>query len=769
MIRFFFLISNNIGGYKELEICEPIGFDASSWGLKQDTGRYGRDVLFSPDSFTFSPFVEIQGLTHQFNALISVYKEKGFEGDVRFKIEIGGIEYVLGQLDFKTAETDCLKYFTCNIIQLNDEATFKRRKDVKVDLFSNKDYDGNDIVPLTPEKILLKALPLTKVSEWTMAQNVTIIGGTPAVFFNPAPQIIKSEIKDTLSPSSFVLQTGNNNSESLQDYAILQASTRIVNGILKVRNGAWSTATNLGFALVLRKGYDIATSEIIYNEVMNDVETDFSVDISIPVLNQSERLFFYFIFQDNTFPFNLDFTSFDYSLEVTTLSYNSLTNGVRLIDAIKQIVTSISGLTVTAPLFESGGEHYDQYIFKGNEIRFVEGKPFTLSFEDVLKYLPEVNCDYQINGDGTIFIGHEIDFYVNQKAGDFETPPNSNYKETINEKLTFNKINYEYTKFEEGATGNIKDALNGVNTAFEMTTPNLFVEDTLDIKVGFIRDAYLIENVREKYIGVTESAPTENDEDVFIIDVIQKEFISQLETFFVNQKEGNNDTLEILNDGSFKWSLLGFFVGQEVSVTGDNNPGIYNVTEIENGRMLLTRTASGTNFTGLGLITINWLLQTNKVNRTDEGFNYVLKNNEPIFPFANLKYSAKRNLQKYYRHKIRSASQFYPSGVIKNTFFRNGGDVQALFNNELNLTLGKQNRDILVNNLGLPLLSAFTVEVEVICDFPKFWQTLTQVRNEKKYIEVEDTKGNLVKLHPIEMYFSFQDNILTIIGERRWQ
>lgn len=769
MTRFYILISDGVGGYNELEICEPIGYDASEWGLKQEEGRYGRDVLFSPDSFTFSPFVDVQGLTHQFDELISVYRSKGFEADVRFKINIDGVDYVLGQLDFKTAETDCLKYFTCSIIQLNDEATIKRRIQTKVDLFADLDYDGNKITPLTAEKILIKALPLTKVSEWSMPNNVTIIGASPAVFFNPSPQINKSEIENTLSPSTFILQSTNNDSESLQEYAIIEAEQRILNGVLKVRNGAWQTAGNLGFGLRLRKGYNIATSDIIYSEDMNNVETNFSADIPIPPLNQGERLFFYFIFQDNTFPFNLDFTSFDYSLEVTTLTYNSLTNGVRLIDAMKQIVTSISGLSVTAPLFDVGGEHYDQYIFKGNEIRLIEGNPFTLSFEDVLNYLPEVNCDYQVNSDGTVFIGHETDFYDNASAGIFQTPPNSNYNETINEKLTFNKINYKYNKYEEGSNDLVKDGLNGVNTEFEMTTPNLFVEDTLDIKVGFIRDAFLIENVRSKYIGVSENAPTENDEDIFIIDVVTKEFISQTETFYVNQKENGGVDLDLLNDGSFKWDLIGFVLGQELSVTGGNNDGIYTVIAIEDGKMSLSRSTSGTNFTGLGLITISWLLPTNKVNRTDEGFITISKNGVAIPPFGNLKYAAKRNLQKYYRQKIRSASQFYPSGLIKNKFFRNGGDVLAIFQDEINLTISAQNRDIAVNNLGLPLLSAYTVEVDVICDFAKFWQTLTQVRNKKKYIEVEDTSENLIKLHPKEMYFSFQDNILTIKGEKRWQ
>ena len=60
--------------YIRKEIAEPIGFDGANWTLQQETGRYGRDVMFSPDSFTFSSFVEIEGLTHLFDDLKQVYQ-----------------------------------------------------------------------------------------------------------------------------------------------------------------------------------------------------------------------------------------------------------------------------------------------------------------------------------------------------------------------------------------------------------------------------------------------------------------------------------------------------------------------------------------------------------------------------------------------------------------------------------------------------------------------------------------------------------------------
>lgn len=764
--------------YKRKEIAEPIGFDGANWTLQQETGRYGRDVMFSPDSFTFSSFVEIEGLTHLFDDLKQVYQNRGFEGNVLFEIEIDGVSYILGQLDFTTVETDLLKYFTCNIIQLNDEAVIKRRMEVKVDLFSDKDYNGLPITPLTAEKILIKAQPLQQKSTWKIPNNEAWMNGgfTSTTFrhLNPAVQIIKSGVEDTLSPPFSVLDNAGGLTSGLNDYAIYEARNRSINAVVKFRNGAWVSLANISFQLEVRVGVDAESSTGIFLESVNtgsdpvqSIQTNYSVDVTIPEILRGEKVFVWFRYRTLNPTDRVDWTSLDVELELTSISIDSLTEGVRLIDAMKQTVKSISGLDVIAPRFNAGGEHYDQYIFKGNQIRLIQDKPFTISFEDVLNYLPEVNCDYQVNEGGTIFIGQEEDFYINESAGSFPISPNNVFSVKINERFTYNKIKYSYEKYEKGENELQDNALLGVNTEFEMTVPNQFVENTKEIKVPFIRDAFLIEKIRKDSIILTEDAPTKEDEDVIILDVLDVGVITQEETILLNHAK-RTGTLELINDASFNWELIGFYVGLTFTLTAEDNTGTYIVLSIDGGVLITTWLGDIPTFSGLQLTTLTWVLNTTKANRTSQGFL-------SITPLAitdgisNLKYAAKRNLQKYWRRNIKAASQFYPSGLVRNTFFRNGAEVEAIFNAEVPFTLGRQDREFDINGLGIPFLSAFIIETEIICDFDEFWQIRQAVRNEKKYIEVSNTNDILSKLHPMELSYSIKDKLLTIKGEQRWE
>lgn len=770
--------------YTRHEIAEPIGFDSANWQLQQESGRYGRDVLFSPDSFTFSSFVEIQGLTHRFNDLVQTYETRGFEANVLFEIEIDGTSYILGQLDFTTVETDLLKYFTCNIIQLNDEAVIKRRMEVKVDLYSDEDYNGLPIDPLEPVQILLKAQPLQQVSTWIIPNGEAFMNGgvTSATFrhLNPAVEIIKSGVHDTLSSPWAVYDNNGSLDSGLNEYAIFRATTRANDVKLKFRNGAWVSLANVSFQLEVRVGVDAPSSTGIYLESVNtgsdpnqSIQTNFSADVTIPEILQGEKIFVWFRYRTLNPTDRVDFTSLDVELNLTSISYNSLTDGIRLIDAMKQTVKSISGLDVVAPRFDEDGEHYEQYIFKGNQIRLIQDKPFTISFQEILEYLPEVNCDYQVNSDGTVFIGHETDFYSNQSAGSFPISPNNVFSQKINERFTYNKIKYSYDKYEKGENELQNNALFGVNTEFEMTVPNRFVENTKDIKIPFIRDAYRIEKMRRDSILITENAPTIDDEDVVILDVIENESLQQVEVFLLNHLidydplSGGNK-LSLLNDGSFRWDLIGFYVGLTFTISDGENVGAYTVLEIEDTRMYIAKNTGSPDFNGIALTELTWTVSTVLSNRTDEGFQF-------LYPDAiedgitNLKYAAKRNLQKYWRGNIKAASQFYPSGTIRNTFFRNGANVRAIFTAELSFTERDQDRDLFINLLGNPILSSFIIETEVICDFEDFWDLLTDVRENKKYVEVANTKDILVKLHPKELSYNIKDKLLTIIGEQRWQ
>ena len=92
-----------------MQIDEPIGFDAAAFVVQQDKDRYGRDVSFSGEEidFTFSNIKNIYG--HYFEKLVQYDTIYGFESQVQYIIEDNGVEYIVGDIDFVTKESDQIK------------------------------------------------------------------------------------------------------------------------------------------------------------------------------------------------------------------------------------------------------------------------------------------------------------------------------------------------------------------------------------------------------------------------------------------------------------------------------------------------------------------------------------------------------------------------------------------------------------------------------------------------------------------------------------
>jgi hypothetical protein len=762
-----FEVGVNTGSFQRKEIAEPTLFDSVQFKLKQDSGRYGRDVMFTDSEFEFNPLVEIRGLTHEFDLIMQQFKFRGFEANIRFVLEVSGVEYVLGQLDFATAETDGLKYLKCKVIQDTLQMILKRRSDVKVNLLSDETVDGSPITPLQTEPILLQTLPLLQTSTWELPGAITYLGGDPARFYNPALQITKSQIQNTLSPSSFVVQTSDNDSEFLQDYAIIEAVNTLTDGTLKIRNGAWTNNNNIGFGIYVRKGIDIATSETLFSDnsfpFTNNNETDYEATVENISLKRGEKLFVYFAFQ-GLGGSSVNFTSLDIEADFLSLAVASITDGIPLVDAFNYVVKSISGADTDDTRLVS--DFSDQYIFKGTGIRQIKDAPFEISFDDLLKWFPECNLDYQIQPNGTVFIGTEDDFYTNFESGNLASIPNQTYKEYFNPRLSVNTLSYKYDKFEKGENDLQANALDGFHTELEWLFENRRVENKKDIKIGFIRDAYLLEKIRKENILVSENAPTLNDEDVFVLDTVFKDFFAFTESFLLNHSFTDSDTkLELFNDNSFNFELLGFEIGMNVGVSVPFI-GLLEVTEINPTSMKFDVVTADSTNNGIFITTMGWTIENIRTNRTNEGFNMIQNASSPN-GFANMKYSPRRNLIKYYGKQLRSISTYYPAGVLKNTFLKNNSPVFLSFSEGGEFYSGKQNAEVLLNLLPPARLTPYLVETEVICDWAQFWETIISVREDNGFVTVQDNNNQDVKIYPTSMMYNWEKFLLTLTGEKK--
>jgi hypothetical protein len=197
MEQFFIdFISDNTG---ELQIDEPIGYSDLELNLNQKDKLYGRDISFSGGEFELQ-FVEMRN--HYLEKLLYYLHRYGFEAQANFIIRQDGFSDYVGEIDFATCQTDDFEYFKCKIIQESNLQILKRRKGVKVNVFSDKDVDGNAITPLIAENMLLLNKPVYQTSIWEQSAEYHIdmkTYGQRDYFINPCQSLIKAGVEDSFT------------------------------------------------------------------------------------------------------------------------------------------------------------------------------------------------------------------------------------------------------------------------------------------------------------------------------------------------------------------------------------------------------------------------------------------------------------------------------------------------------------------------------------------------------------------------------------------
>jgi hypothetical protein len=146
-----FLEINNIRN----EIIEPVGFDANSFMIIQEDGRLGRDTFLSGETI---PLTFYQGTYNSgFDLILNEFNLKGNESKVNYILQKNNIDFVVGEIDFETSETDLYSYFKVKLIENSVNSQIKKREKIKIDLFATKDLDDNDITPVQTHGLFIKS------------------------------------------------------------------------------------------------------------------------------------------------------------------------------------------------------------------------------------------------------------------------------------------------------------------------------------------------------------------------------------------------------------------------------------------------------------------------------------------------------------------------------------------------------------------------------------------------------------------------------------
>ena len=755
-------VTNNDGRF---EIDEPFGFDGVDFVVKQESGRYGRDVSLAGGEVDFTFVNQENILGHKFDLLVEYYQIYGYEADVVYELSVDGGDtyYVIGNLDFETAETDQILSFSCQVIQETPQAIIKRRLNTKINLFGDTDLDGNSIEPVETVRMLLKAKPVIQESEWFVPAPLVIITrnivGTETPRFSAINAISLSGIPDTLS----WIMDGDTQPE---DIRLIASTTDLSNLTLTFADVTIIRGDGSGsLSLRYRVGEDYNTAPTVIVETYGNEVMDWSGTVTIPVIGNGENLWVYF--QDDTTSTPISSVlhqSGTLNIQGTSTAIDSVTSAVRLNDAMNQVVENMNqDFSFVAPRFERSGEWYNQFVFNGNLIRLLEDRAYVMSFKQILESMQELNCDYEINGNTVSMLKYD-DFYTDNEMIAFEIAPSSEFKTLFNERYAINRFNWIYETFNQDEDDDNTDS--AVHTEVNFNIRHRQVENEKEIKIPFIRDHFMIETTRIKGISETPTTSLSQDDKTFIVDALPlpPNTMGNFSARFTHRVNEDGNLL-LLNDGSFNWIVLGFQEGDRFEINNTDNDGDYEVDLIETNLLTLTPIL-GTAPASIGeaITTITYpLTDVDFVMRTDEGFT-LIENVIGADDFANLLYTPKRNILNNWGSYLNTAS-LYTDEPIQSVYFKNGGALVTQFQGET--TSITENADIQRSDLATALLDPKRVETKVIANFEQFMQLSNLIKTVRGYVTIRDNNGRNRAVYPQQLTYNWEENLLTIEGELR--
>lgn len=780
--------------YGKKSIDEPFGTSDINFSLKQKENGMGRDISFSGNEIQFE-FTDKRN--HELKQLLYYHRKFGFEAVVVLTIEIDLLNKYTCDLDFATAETDDLEYFRCKGIEDSKLQIVKARKAVKVDLLSDLDIDGNFIGGLVPDNILLLAKPVVQLSEWKRNEpfvKTFVSYGQDSAYLSIANTIEQSGIESTLVPFPDYQEVSSNvavisNYDVFNPLVLLEAQNNLKDIKVVIKGVALSMIggfTNK-FLYVVTSNNGLWTSGggTTYKLEQNLTGGDISVVnkdyfIEIPSLPRGGKLAIYAaVVSKITVPSSTPVATTTISLTLSggvtisteSTAYNSISKSLRLVDVMRQVVKSISGLQINAPRFEALGQFYDNRLFNGNFLRGITDKPFYVSLEDIEKSLPEMHGDWEIGSDGKIFFGIEEDFYTNNEVGFFNNTQFSEMNKTFNPKYKINEFGFKYKNYQslkENEEPNSADTIHGES---RFVFFNKQVENKKQVEIDWTRDAFLIESTRRKALLITTDTASQDDDTIFCIDSIDTTFDNEFTEATQLEHTYNPATflLSLRNDGTINFVSLGITVGSIFYIkTVDINAGTYRVESVTNNTLELSRVLGIVSGAGNGnrLTKYTYTLPMSVVpftNYTNQGFSET-SGLGSADNYSNRRYSIKRNIHNYYKSYLATANLYWKNNPLKNTWYKNNGDYTAKYDG-IKLT---EKADFVPDN---PILSPALYSEIVFKNihFPEFITLQSLIRSDRGFIRTIDNNDTVIRIYPIDMEYSLLEKELRIKGEEKFE
>lgn len=554
----------------KVQIAEPWNFSDADFTIIQDKDYFYRKLAFAGNKADLN-FVRDQH-SNVFDLLLNEYTENGPNSEVYFYYND-----LRMRLDFATAETNYYDTFQCQAINDTVLDILNDNKDVKVDLLSDKDIYGNNASKLDLRRSYATAMDIDRESNWKNDKTTEVgtVTSRSLLCVNTIGKINKSDIKDTYTaPVDYTRRDWDSwRVRKLYKFISFKDNYKdvVIDINLDMSVRTYYTGTTQRPQLTLFVGREDLNDSEWYNGVIKHSVASVSANNNTEIINKSERYVFNNVprgwgvwlcwecriagtgvqgglnITDYGSEINIKGTSYAFGSIINTNTYQNCINNL-----IKKIVPTANCRFDVNSNFQA-----DNLLFSGNQIRFMEDKPFILTWKDVTEQLKEFGLGYRLEGNTVVFDNIES-FYTPNFIYDFDIIDTTSFKITEETKYHVNIFNYKYKKYQALKEGEIEGNAGTINGESQWYIQNKFTDSSLDIDLPISRDKYLLEETRIKALAYNENTSTSDDNTLYLFDknigsVVVNETAFLRATF---QEDSLSQTFSV-RESEFSWVKIG--------------------------------------------------------------------------------------------------------------------------------------------------------------------------------------------------------------------
>lgn len=654
-----------IAGGSLVEINEPIGFDKVDFNLTRSETLHSISSNFAGNSIEFEFNKDIH--YNVFDAIVQEYNVKGFLGNVMLFISYNGNELFKGSFDFSTTQTDMLNYLKCQIVNKDKLYLLDKNKNVAVDLLSDKDLEQNTVATAPISTTSLPPVELFRESIWedTEVRDYYLTGGSRA--FNNAQNTTKYEINDSPTWMSFSEPFPGND---LRPFQLVSAkeNLRNVNVTIEYETGTYFQQTGAGTATQVQLWlyYGEERPDLNNGDWATQVNKVNLTNIIVDNYPQTFTLPSLLTYNITSLPrgsgiwiawrvdgvITLHNTGSKITINGTSTNFYSLTNSIKYTELVKNAVKKASNIN---NVVWNVNYYNDTYAFNGNLLRNITDKGFEVKWQDIAKQLNERNLGaYYDETTDTLTIDHRNNILGTNLIGSYgDLAKKDFYFVTEDENFIVNKFSYKYGKFQAQKENNVNGNNASVHGESEWYINNKTFEGSIDVDLPFVRDSFMIEDIRQKALEYKEDTATNEDSTIILVETSPN--IPALEvTETINVNASWDDPFQSFqNDGSFSWLRLGIDTLQGVVINGVGYD--FSNTITDNRLTVSTLGFTPPPLNGRMTITITYTVLAERLALLSNGL-------------LNQNFSVRQNIQ-YWRNTLDTAN-FYCQDDIINTIYK---------------------------------------------------------------------------------------------------